>query len=281
MGDLILDDGLRLHYQIDGSAAMPPLVFANSLGTTMRMWDAQVAALGSAFWVVRYDTRGHGASGVPNEPATITRLGRDLLALLDHLAIAQAHVCGLSLGGITAQWLAAHHPNRVNSLVLANTAARIGSAEGWEARIAAVSHGGMAAVGEAVLARFFSPAFRASNSALVATYGATLAATNPQGYCACCAALGSADLRPLLEHITAPTLIIAGTYDEATPPAQSEELHTAILKSELVLLAAGHLSNVEQPDAFSAYLNHFLATKTCQVATRGEVKARNMRRVAT
>jgi 3-oxoadipate enol-lactonase len=224
------------------------------------MWDEQAAALGRSFRVVRYDTRGHGRSGPPAGPASLEQLGRDLLALLDHQGIARAHLCGLSLGGLTAQWLAIHHPERVGRLILANTAARIGTAEGWAARIAAVSAGGMAAVSEAVIGRFFSPAFRAAAPVAVARYAAMLEATDPAGYRACCAALRDADLRPTVDRITAPTLIIAGGLDAATTPAQADELHAAIPASRLVQIAgAAHLSNVEAPDRFSRAVAGFLS----------------------
>lgn len=262
MPTLTLDDGLTLHYRIDGAADGPALVFGNSLGTDLRMWDAQAAALGDAFRIVRYDTRGHGASGVPGAPAALTRLGRDLLALLDHLAIERAHVCGLSLGGMIAQWLAIHHPERMERLVLSNTAARIGSEESWDARIAAVTAGGMDAIVDVVLARFFSPAFRAAHPAIVQAYHQTLRATDPAGYTACCAGLRAADLRPVVRGIAAPTLVIGGELDEATPPEQARELHAAILGSKLTVLSgAAHLANVERPEAFAALLRGFLRSK--------------------
>lgn len=259
MHTLTLDDGLTLRYRLDGAAGAPPLVFSNSLGTDLRMWDTQAEALGDGFRVVRYDTRGHGGSGVPAGPATLERLGRDLLALLDHLDLPRAHLCGLSLGGLTAQWLAAHHPARVNRLVLSNTAARIGSVESWGERIAAVESGGMEAIADTVLARFFSPAFRADHPETVAACGASLRSIAPAGYAACCAALRDADLRPAVGRIAAPTLVIAGSLDEATPPAQSEELQQAIRGSELTVLdGAAHLANVEAPGLFSALLRRFL-----------------------
>jgi 3-oxoadipate enol-lactonase len=192
------------------------------------------------------------------ELPTIERLGRDLLALLDYLGIARAHVCGLSLGGMTALWLAAHHPERVGRAVFANTAARIGTAATWDARIAAVRGGGMAAVRDAVVARFFSEGFRARRPDVARAFGDMLEATRPDGYVAACAALRDADLRAVVPAIRAPALIVAGALDEATPPAQSEELHTAIGGSEMVALDAAHLSNVEQPEAFSARLLLFL-----------------------
>lgn len=259
MPTLTLDDGLPLHYRLDGAAGAPVLLFANSLGTDLRMWDEQAAALGDTFQIVRYDTRGHGRSGVPGGPASLERLGRDVLALLDHLQIARAHVCGLSLGGLTAQWLAMYHPARVWRLALSNTAARIGSVESWTARIATVEEGGMEAITDAVMDRFFSPSFRIAQPATVDRYRATLLATSAVGYAACCAALRDADLRPLVGRMTTSTCIIGGALDQATPPAQAEELHQAIAASELVILdRAAHLANVERPDTFAALLRRFL-----------------------
>jgi 3-oxoadipate enol-lactonase len=259
MPTLTLDDGLALFYQLDGPPDGPPLLLVNSLGTDLRMWDAQAAALGDRFRVLRYDARGHGLSGVPSGPATLERLGRDLLALLDQLGVARAHVCGLSLGGLTAQWLAVHHPGRVARLVLSNTAARVGSAESWEARIAAVREGGMAAIAEAVIGRFFGPAFRAAHPEQVGRLAETLLRTDPAGYRACCAALRDGDMRPLVPRIGAPTLVIAGSLDEATTPAQAAELHAAVRGSELAVLeGAAHLANVERPEAFTALLRGFL-----------------------
>jgi len=259
MTDFLTVDGLRLTYRVDGVADAPVLVFVNSLGTDWRMWDPQAAALEDRFRIVRYDTRGHGQSGVPAEPATIDQLGRDLLALLDHLGIERAHVCGLSLGGLTALWLAARHPERVARLVLADTAGRIGSTAGWEARIAAVRAGGMVAVRDTVVARFLSAAFRSRHPDITQAIGATLTRTDPVGYMAACAALRDANLWTLVPTIRSPALVIAGALDETTPPAQAAALHAALAESELVILPnAAHLANIEQPEAFNAALLAFL-----------------------
>jgi 3-oxoadipate enol-lactonase len=255
---VIVNDDVRLAYRVDGAHDAPTLVFINSLGTELRMWDRQVAALTARFRIVRYDTRGHGRSGVPGAPATIERLGHDLLALLDHLHIERTHICGVSLGGLTALWFAAHHPERVERAVFANTAARIGSAESWSARIATVQAHGMHAVRDTVIARFLSAPFRARHPDVAHTMGDMLEATDPAGYVAACAALRDADLRARVPTIGVPSLIVAGALDEATPPSQSEELHIAVKESELAMLSAGHLSNIEQPTAFNAHLLRFL-----------------------
>jgi 3-oxoadipate enol-lactonase len=259
MNSFVTHDGARLAFRVDGREGAPPLVFINSLGADMRMWGMQGAVLGQCFRIVRYDARGHGKSDVPEGPYTIEQLGQDALALLDHLGIERAHVCGLSLGGMTALWLAAMHPERVGRAVFASTAARIGSVESWQARIDAVQAGGMAAVRDMVLARFLSPHFREHCPDETRAIGDMLEETDPTGYIGACAALRDADLRPIVGSIRAPSLIIAGALDEATPPAQSRELHAAIAGSALVTLPAGHLSNIEQPEQFSDHLLRFLA----------------------
>ena len=252
-------DGVRLACREDGGEHLPALVFSNSLGTAMRVWDPQVEALRIHFRIIRYDIRGHGQSSVPTRPATIEWLGEDLLAVLDAYGLERAHICGLSLGGLTALWLAATHPERVSRAVFANTAARIGSEEMWNARIEAVQAGGMAAIRDAVVLRFLSPGFQAREPERTRHFGDMLEATDPRGYIAACAALATADLGPIVPNITAPSLVIAGALDEATPPSQAAELHRAVPGSEMAVLDAAHLSSLEQPGAFNALLVQFLA----------------------
>jgi 3-oxoadipate enol-lactonase len=253
-------NGIQLAYHIDGPENAPALVLVNSLGTNLHMWEPQMARFSRALRVVRYDCRGHGALEAPAAAYTIEQLGRDLLGLLDTLQIERAHICGLSLGGMIALWLAANAPERVSRAVFANTAARIGTAESWAARIALVSAGGMGAIGEMVLTRFLSERFRHQHPEVALRIRAMLEATNPQGYMNACAALRDADLRPALPAIHVPSLIIVGGEDESTPPAQGQELHHAIAGSELVMLReAAHLSNVEQPEAFSSAVMSFLS----------------------
>jgi 3-oxoadipate enol-lactonase len=254
-------DGVKLACREDGGEQLPALVFSNSLGTDMSVWDAQVEVLRPLFRIIRYDIRGHGQSSVPARPATIDRLGEDLLAVLDGHDIERAHICGLSLGGLTALWLAATHPERVGRAVFANTAARIGSTEGWNARIDAVRSWGMAAVRDAVVSRFLSEGFQAREPEITRWFAEMLQTTDPHSYIAACAALATADLRPVVPNITAPSLIIAGALDEATPPSQAAELHHNIAGSKLVVLEdASHLSSVEQSGAFNNLLLQFLTT---------------------
>ena len=160
---------VRLHYRIDGDAGSPPLLLSNSLGTSLEMWEPQIGVLEARFRVIRYDSRGHGRSEVTRGPYSIEMLAQDALALLDALAIPRAHVCGLSMGGVVAMWLGVNTPGQVDRLVLANTAAKIGTAELWNARIEAVQTGGMASIAPAVLARFFSPQMLEQPTPMIAT----------------------------------------------------------------------------------------------------------------
>jgi 3-oxoadipate enol-lactonase len=257
--NFFLTNGVRIAYRIDGPEDAPVLVMVNSLGTDVRMWDVQVALLSRSLRIVRYDCRGHGASDVPDGPYTIERFGLDLLALLDRLQIKRAHLCGLSLGGVVALWFSARYPERVISAVFANTAARIGSEETWNARIDAVRTGGMAAVRDTVLERFLSEGFRQQHPETTRQIGEMIEATDPHGYIGACIALRDADLRGMVSTIRVPSLIVAGDLDESTPESQARELHAAIAGSQLVVLReVAHLSNVERPEEFSRYVLTFL-----------------------
>lgn len=254
----LIIDGTSLHYRLDGDRARPCVVLCNSLGTDLSMWDAQADALASRFFVVRHDSRGHGQSGLGAESFGIDRLGLDVIALLDHLRIERAAVCGISMGGLVGQWLALHHPQRLTALVLANTAARIGSVEGWQGRAALVRREGMDAVADGAAARWFTPAFIERETATVARMVDTLRRQDAGGYAACCEALAQADLRAQVAAITVPTLVIAGEHDPVTTVNDAHELRQAIAGARLVTLDASHLSNVEAPAAFGAALREFL-----------------------
>jgi 3-oxoadipate enol-lactonase len=253
-------DGLDIAYRVDGRESADALVLVNSLGTDLRMWDPQMDSLAAHLRVIRYDCRGHGESFVPAGPTTIGRLGADLIALLDHLHVERAHLCGLSLGGLTALWVAAHHPARVDRAVFANTAARLGTTQSWDVRMRAVREGGMAAIRDAVVARFLGAGFRAAHPDIASRIGDMVEATPASGYLAACAALRDADLRGVVAAIRAPSLILAGELDESAPPLQSEELHAAIAGSELVVLrGAAHLTNVEQAGEFTRIVVEWLS----------------------
>jgi 3-oxoadipate enol-lactonase len=224
------------------------VALSNSLGATHHMWDAQLAALNERFQVVRYDTRGHGASPVPPGPYSIDDLSDDLIALLDRLGVQRAHVVGLSLGGMTAMRMAARNPERVDRMVLLCTGAQLPPAHGWCDRAAAVRVGGSGAVAAAVVQRWFTRDYLSAHPDVHATYEGMVAATPAEGYASCCEAIAKLDLRAQLSTISAPTLAIAGADDPATPPAKLEEIVAAIPGSRLLIVErAAHLVNVEQP----------------------------------
>lgn len=250
--------GARLFYRLDGEAGRPVLLLSNSLGTTHAMWDAQMPALAARFRVLRYDTRGHGQSSVPPGPYDIATLGRDAEALLGGLGIERADFCGLSMGGMTGMWLAAHAPHRVGRLVLANTSARIGAPDVWNKRIETVAAGGMAAIVDGVIERWFTPPFRTREPASVARIADQLRACDPAGYVACCAAVRDMDQVVALARIVAPTLVVAGAHDAATPPDHAALLTARIAGARQVTFPAAHLSNVECAEAFTAALVEFL-----------------------
>jgi len=252
----------RIHYQLDGEPSAPLLVLSNSLGTDLHMWDAQVHSLAHKIQFLRYDTRGHGQSSVTLGPYSIEQLGQDVVNLLDYLGQDRVHFCGLSLGGLTGIWLASNHSDRFHSFVFCNTAAKIGQAETWNARIDAVRSCGMQAIVDSVMERWFSPQFRSSHPKAIASMCNTLVTLPSDGYIGCCQALRDTDLRPQLSSIRARVLVIAGRHDAATTPADGEYLQRNIPDAQYVKLEAAHLSNIEDPPEFNSALCQFLAIET-------------------
>lgn len=250
--------GERFNVRIDGAPAAPSLVLSNSLGTNLAMWDAQMPELTGRFRVVRYDARGHGASAVTAGPYTIEQLARDVVALLDALEIERTHFCGLSMGGMVGMWLGTNAAERIDRLVLCNTSPKIGSPEVFEARIQAVRRGGVASIADTVLERWFTARFREHSPEAVARMRVTLAATNAEGYAASCAAVRDMDQRELLPRIKRPTLVIAGTHDLATPPADGQRMVQSVAGARYVELDAAHISNVEAAAAFTKAVTDFL-----------------------
>ncbi len=250
----------RIHYALDAPTGAPVLVFSNSLGTNYSMWDPQASALQTKLRLLRYDSRGHGHSSVAPGPYSIEQLGKDVLALLDALHLDRVHFCGLSMGGMIGMWLAANAPNRVNHMILCNTGAKIGTTDAWNTRIETVRKGGMKAVASGVVERWFTPAFRAKNPAAVAGTLRMLEEGNPEGYAAGCAAVRDFDYRANLSKIRVPTLVISGTHDPATPPADGHFLADNIPGARYAELSAAHLSNIEDSDRFTKELSAFLGT---------------------
>lgn len=253
------EDGCRIAFRLDGPESAPVLMLSNSLGTDMGMWPPQMAQLTKSFRVLRYDSRGHGSSGHPSGSYSMDRLGRDAVQMLDHLNLERVHFCGLSKGGMVGQWLGLRVPERIERLVLANTAAYMGPAVHWQKRIAGVLTEGMAPLVEASLTRWFTTGFLDRKPNAVAPIREMLIACEPIGYAGCCAAIRDMDMRKTASLISRPTLVIAGAHDPSTSVADGEFLVNAIPDARLVVLDAAHLSNVEQPDLFSEALLEFLA----------------------
>ena len=251
------DDGCRIHYRIDGAANARTLVLHNSIGTNPGMWDAQIEPFANDFRVVRLDTRGHGASDAPPGPYTIARLGTDVVTVLDAVGAERASYCGVSLGGMVGMWLGVNAGVRLDRLVLANTSAMM-PAQGWRDRIAKVNADGMSSIAEAVVERWFTPHFRASDAATVARVRAMLENTPAAGYAACGAAIRDMDQRDLIAAIRVPTLVIAGLQDPATPPADGVAIAERIPGALLKEIDAAHLSNIERPTEFTTMVLSFL-----------------------
>jgi 3-oxoadipate enol-lactonase len=246
-----------LHYRVDGPADAPVLVLSNSLGTDLSLWDPQLPAFAARFRVVRYDARGHGDSPVPDRELTIADLGADLLGLLDHLGVERARIAGVSLGGMTAMWAASEAPERVDRLVLCCTSARLGPPGMWQERIETVRAGGTAALADATMQRWFTPA---TDPALVARFHAMLSGMPAAGYAAACAAIRDMDLRDRLPRIAAPTLVIGATEDTSTPPPDHAEVIAAGIPGARLEIfdRAAHLANVERAADVTAAMEEHL-----------------------
>jgi 3-oxoadipate enol-lactonase len=256
---LIRANGVELFFDLTGPREAPVVLFSNSIGTTIEMWDAQVAALSDRYRCLRYDTRGHGRSEVVDSPIGIDDLADDVAGLLDALEIPKAHVVGLSLGGMTAQALAARHPDRVGGLALMATAANMPPPEGWEQRAATVRRSGMAAIVDTVLPLWFTAPFIERCPDRVKPVRDRFLQIDPHGYAVCCGVIRDMDLRETIKAIEAPTLIIAGADDPSTPVAKMEEIRQRIFDSELVVVPrAAHLLAIERADRVNHHLRAFL-----------------------
>jgi 3-oxoadipate enol-lactonase/4-carboxymuconolactone decarboxylase len=262
-------DNTRIFYRLEGGGDRPVIVLSHSLGCDHGMWDAQTRDLLPHFRVLRYDTRGHGASDVPAGDYSIERLGQDVIALTGALGIAKFAWCGLSMGGMIGQWLSASIPDRITHLVLANTSSRMDSTA-MEARRQTVLEGGMKAVIDAVLGRFFTPETLARQNPDVGSIGTTLLDTNPIGYAGCCAAIRDMNQTVLLAGIKIPTLIVVGDRDVSTPwTGHGEVLAQEIPHARVVHLPTAHLSNIERPRSFSSALLEFLFSATADSLEAG------------
>lgn len=273
----------RLYYEFDSGSSLPVLVFANSLGTNLHMWDEQQTFFQDQFRILRFDFRGHGKSSVPNNAYRLGDAALDVLRLLDHLGLATASFCGLSFGGMVGQWLAIHTPERFSRFCLCNTAAKIGTPEMWNQRIATVMAQGMESIIPAVLDRWYTQRFGAKRSVAVETTSNMLSHTNPQGYALACAAIRDMDQRADVGSIRTPTLVVYGDQDAVTSPADARFLLNEIAGSEALCLSAAHLSNIEAAEAFNIGVLRFLkqaqGSATMDESSRYEQGMRTRREV--
>jgi 3-oxoadipate enol-lactonase len=250
-----------LNCSSSGADDAPVLLLGGSLGTTLDMWDPQVPALSAAHRVIRFEHRGHGGSPVPTGPYTIDELGADVVTMLDRLNLARVSYCGLSIGGMVGQWLAINAPERIDRLILLCTSAHLPPSESWRERAAAVREAGTPeVVADAVLSRWFTPAYRESHHDVVARYRAMICGIDSEGYAGCCEAIATMDLRAGLPGITAPTLVVAGRQDPSIPPEHGEAIAAAVPGARLEILDPGaHLASVERADAVTPLIAEHLS----------------------
>ncbi|QJQ52302.1 MULTISPECIES: 3-oxoadipate enol-lactonase [Vitreoscilla] len=257
-----------MHYQEFGDAKNPKLLFSNSLGTNLSLWQAQVAALQDDYHIICYDTRGHGHSSTPATGFVLQDLAYDVLALLDHLHIESTHFCGISMGGLIGQWLAIHHAESFQSIVISNTAAKIGQEKAWNERAAQVRAEGLYAIAASAHSRWFTPDYVCTHPEVVMRLSQDLATGSAEGYAKCCEALALADVRSQLSEIEVPMLIIAGLEDPVTTVDDAIAMQAAIFGSQMAEISgASHIANVEQADVFNQVLHRFLAQfkATCKL----------------
>ena len=251
-------NGVRLHVQIDGPADAPVLMLSNSLCTDLRMWDDQISAFTSRFNVVRYDRRGHGKSDVPKGPYAVDDFGRDAIAIMDGLGLQKVNWCGLSMGGMVGQWLGANAPERIEQLVMSNTHSYYADKKIWDDRMALARDKGMAFAAGPAMGRWFTKEAMERRPDKVALIQSMFAETSLEGYLGCCTAIRNMDMRPCHPRIKAPTLVIVGLQDPATPPEAGIEVQKGIPGAKLATIDASHLSNIGQPQAYADLVLDFL-----------------------
>lgn len=250
---------IELSFRLHGRADAPVLALVNSLGSDARIWDAMIERLAGRFRIVSYDKRGHGRSGAPAADYGLDQHVADLAALLDHLAIKRLALCGVSVGGLIAQGFALRHPDRLAALVLCDTAARIGDAAMWNDRIATVRAGGLAAILDPVMQRWFTDHYRQSQPAAMDLWRDMFLAMPVDGYVGTCATLRDTDLREAVHAIAAPTLVVVGEEDLSTPVALVRDTAERITGARFEIIAgAGHIPSIERPEDLAQLISSFL-----------------------
>ncbi|MGP5118539.1 3-oxoadipate enol-lactonase [Psychrobacter alimentarius] len=249
---------VTLNYATFGDRHNPALIFSNSLGTNYQMWQPQIADLQNEYFIICYDTRGHGQSSAPKGPYHLNEIGQDVIDLLDHLNIDKAFFCGISMGGMTGQWLAIHHPNRFHHLMLCNTAAKIGNDTAWTERAQLVRKQGLDPIAATAASRWFTQGFISSHPDVVETLSEALATGSSEGYASCCEALSTADTRSQLRDIDAAITVLAGSADPVTTVEDAQYMVERIPNATLATIEASHISNIEQPDVFNQFIRQYL-----------------------
>ena len=254
-----ISNDATINYATFGDASKPAVIFSNSLGTNYGMWQQQFNHFKNDYFVICYDTRGHGASTAPQGPYSIEQLGQDVIHLLDHLNINKATFCGISMGGLTGQWLAIHQPERFNHVIVCNTAAKIGQEQAWLDRATLVREQGLSPIAATAASRWFTDPFIQSQATIVETLSNDLAASSAEGYASCCEALAKADLREQLKDITVPVLIVAGMQDPVTTLTDGQFMLDHIPHAQMFEINASHISNIECPNEFNQAVQRFIA----------------------
>lgn len=249
---------VMLNYATFGDSSKPVLIFSNSLGTSYQMWQPQIDVLQNDYFIICYDTRGHGKSSVPLGPYRLDQLGQDIINLLDYLSIDKTFFCGISMGGITGQWLAINYPDRFYHLMLCNTAAKIGNEAAWIERAKLVREQGLVPIASTAALRWFTAGFIDTHSDIVKALSSALAAGSAEGYASCCEALACADTRAKLKDIKASITIVAGTEDPVTTVDDGQYMETYIPNATLATIEASHISNIEQPEVFNQLIHQYL-----------------------
>jgi 3-oxoadipate enol-lactonase len=254
----VVSAGCRIAYDVDGPADGPVLLLCHALSTSAAVWGSQVEALSRRYRVIRPDMRGHGRSEAPAGEYTIEQLAADAIAVLDAERVERAHVCGLSIGGLIAMWLAIHAAGRVDRLVPASTAPRITQPALWTERIQQVRGGQLEAIADRAMERWFTEDYRGRHPEVVSRHRAMVTSCVPDGYAGCCAVLRDTDLTEDLHRVRAAALVVCGMWDPVTTPSDAEAIRSRIPGAQMLTLDGAHLPNVERADEFNAALADFL-----------------------